>query len=70
MNLDRLDLNLLQVFHHLLEDGRVSRVALKLGVSQPAVSNSLARLRKLLGEEAFTGTSPVDASCGLPDALY
>jgi beta-N-acetylhexosaminidase len=34
----------------------------------PAVQEAV--LRKLLGEEAFTGTSPVDASCGLPDALY
>jgi DNA-binding transcriptional LysR family regulator len=31
-------------------------VALKLGVSQPAVSNALARLRKLLGDELFVRT--------------
>jgi beta-N-acetylhexosaminidase len=29
-----------------------------------------AVVRKLLGEEAFTGVSPVDAFCGLPDATY
>ena len=29
-----------------------------------------AVLRKLLGEEPFTASSPVDATCGLPDALY
>lgn len=29
-----------------------------------------AVLRKLLGEEPFTAGSPVDATCGLPDALY
>lgn len=34
----------------------------------PAVQQAV--LRKLLGEEPFTATSPVDASCGLPDALY
>jgi beta-N-acetylhexosaminidase len=28
-----------------------------------------AVLRKLTGEEAFTAISPVDASCGLPDAM-
>jgi hypothetical protein len=27
-------------------------------------------VRKLLGEEAFTGISPVDAFCGQPDAAY
>lgn len=56
MQLERLDLNLLEVFHHLLVEGRVSRVAHKLGVSQPAVSNSLARLRKLLDDELFVRT--------------
>jgi len=29
-----------------------------------------AVLRKLLGEEPFTGVSPVDAGCGLPDAMF
>jgi beta-N-acetylhexosaminidase len=29
-----------------------------------------AVVRKLLGEEAFTGTQPVDAFCGLPDAHF
>lgn len=56
MNLDRIDLNLLETFHHLLVERQVSRVAHKLGVSQPAVSNALARLRKLLGDELFVRT--------------
>ena len=29
-----------------------------------------AVLARLLGEAPFTGTSPVDAFCGLPDAPY
>ena len=29
-----------------------------------------AVLAKLLGEQPFTGLSPVDATCGQPDALY
>ncbi|MEN9539179.1 MAG: hypothetical protein RLZZ126_1414 [Pseudomonadota bacterium] len=29
-----------------------------------------AVVRKMLGQEPFTGVSPVDAFCGLPDALY
>lgn len=29
-----------------------------------------AVLRKIMGKEPFTGQSPVDASCGLPDAAY
>lgn len=57
MTLERLDLNLLEMFHHLLQERSVSRVASLLGVSQPAVSNSLARLRKLLGDELFVRTA-------------
>ena len=43
MELHDLDLNLLVVFNQLLVERRVSKVADNLGVSQPAVSNSLAR---------------------------
>lgn len=56
MELHELDLNLLVVFHQLLIDRRVSKAADSLGVSQPAVSNSLAKLRKLLGDELFLRT--------------
>ena len=56
MELHDIDLNLLVVFNQLLVDRRVSKVADHLGVSQPAVSNSLAKLRKLLGDELFLRT--------------
>jgi DNA-binding transcriptional LysR family regulator len=57
MELHELDLNLLVVFNQLLIERRVSRVAENLGVSQPAVSNSLAKLRRLFGDELFLRTS-------------
>lgn len=57
MQLQNLDLNLLVVFNQLLTDRRVSRAAESLGVSQPAVSNALARLRKTLGDELFVRTA-------------
>ena len=56
MQLQDLDLNLLVVFNQLLVERRVSKVAENLGLTQPAVSNSLARLRKLLGDELFLRT--------------
>ncbi len=56
MDLARLDLNLLLVFHHLLREKRVSRVATVLGMSQPAVSSALGRLRASLGDELFLRT--------------
>ena len=56
MELHELDLNLLVVFNQLIVEGRVSKAAESLGVSQPAVSNSLAKLRKLFGDELFLRT--------------
>ena len=56
MQLKDLDLNLLVVFHQLIQQRRVARVAEHLGLSQPAVSNALARLRKLLDDPLFTRT--------------
>ena len=56
MELARLDLNLLMVFHHLLQQKRVSKVAQVLGMSQPAVSSALGRLRHALGDELFLRT--------------
>ncbi|MFM7026123.1 MAG: LysR family transcriptional regulator [Limnohabitans sp.] len=56
MDLTRLDLNLLLVFHQLLRDKRVSVVAQTLDMSQPAVSSALGRLRASLGDELFLRT--------------
>jgi DNA-binding transcriptional LysR family regulator len=56
MELHEIDLNLLVVFNQLLVERRVSKVADNLGISQPAVSNSLAKLRRLFGDELFLRT--------------
>ena len=56
MDLKDIDLNLLVVFNQLRIQGRVSRVAETLDVTQPAVSNALARLRVVLGDELFLRT--------------
>src|SRR5690606_15619899 len=49
--------NLLVVFHQLLMERKVSAAAEKLGLTQPAVSNALNRLRKLLGDDLFLRTT-------------
>lgn len=56
MDLTRLDLNLLVVFHHLLVHKRVSAVAQALRMSQPAVSSALGRLRASLEDDLFLRT--------------
>jgi DNA-binding transcriptional LysR family regulator len=49
----KLDLNLLVTFEALLAERNVSRAAVRLGLSQPAVSNQLARLRDVFGDRLF-----------------
>lgn len=41
----RYDLNLLPVFLALVEERSVTRATARLGITQPALSNSLNRLR-------------------------
>jgi len=50
MNLNSLDLNLLVALDALLREGNVSRAALRIGLSQPAASHALQRLRDLIGD--------------------
>jgi DNA-binding transcriptional LysR family regulator len=50
MNLNSLDLNLLVALDALLRDASVSRAAMRIGLSQPATSHALARLRDLIGD--------------------
>lgn len=57
MELRDIDLNLLVIFNEILASGRVNATAQKLGLTQPAVSNALIRLRRLLGDDLFVRTS-------------
>ncbi|WGV22559.1 LysR family transcriptional regulator [Pseudomonas putida] len=51
-----LDLNLLKVFEALYEEGGAGRAAVRLGITQSAVSASLARLRRVYGDHLFERT--------------
>ena len=55
-NPNAFDLNLLRVFEALVHAGSVSAAANRLGLSQPAVSNALNRLRAVLGDPLFVRT--------------
>ena len=50
MNLSLIDLNLLVALDGLLSEAHVGRAARKIGLSQPATSHALKRLRNLLGD--------------------
>lgn len=54
--MDNFDLNLLRIFDALHRHGHVGRAAQELGLSQPAISYSLRRLREELGDALFVKT--------------
>ncbi len=53
INLRSVDLNLLTVFDAVMEKGKLSHAAQTLGMTQPAVSNAVARLRLTFNDELF-----------------
>jgi DNA-binding transcriptional LysR family regulator len=53
MNINNLDLNLLRLFDAIWRARSVSHAAKQLGLSQPAASQGLARLRNALGDALF-----------------
>jgi DNA-binding transcriptional LysR family regulator len=53
MDLQRIDLNLMVAFEALMAERSVSAAAARLGVSQPAMSATLGRLRSLFDDELF-----------------
>lgn len=57
MNVTELDLNLLRVFDAVLRDRSVTAAARRLRLTQPAVSNALARLRARFEDALFVRTS-------------
>ncbi|MFZ5444371.1 MAG: LysR family transcriptional regulator [Myxococcota bacterium] len=52
-----VDLNLLVAFAELLQGPSVTAAATRLGVTQPAMSRTLARLRKTFGDPLFVRTA-------------
>ena len=71
--IDTLDLNLLRVFDAVARERHVTRAAQRLNLSQPAVSNALARLRLALGDELFLrrpgGVEPTERALSLAPAV-
>ncbi len=51
LNFRTLDLNLLRVFNEVMTERSLTRAAVKLSLTQPAVSNALRRLREALDDD-------------------
>jgi DNA-binding transcriptional LysR family regulator len=56
MNWSLFDLNLLVVFDAIIQEKTLTRAGHRLGMSQPAVSHALARLRHMLKDDLFVRT--------------
>ncbi|GAB3279398.1 LysR family transcriptional regulator [Parahaliea aestuarii] len=56
MRLDHIDLNLFVLFDALYRERNVTRVAMQLNLTQPAVSNALGRLRQSFDDPLFLRT--------------
>lgn len=73
MDTRKLDLNLLQVFDALMEEGNLTRGGYRLGLSQPAMSHALDKLRKLTGDPLFvrvpTGMEPTELANTIAPAV-
>jgi DNA-binding transcriptional LysR family regulator len=55
-SLSAVDLNLLVVLDAILTEGNVTRAAERVGMTQPAMSQALARLRRLFDDPLFVRT--------------
>ncbi len=55
--LEHLDLNLLRLFEAVMREGSITRASAAVGLSQPAASNALKRLRTYCGDPLFVRTA-------------
>ena len=66
MNLAQVDLNLLVALDALLRERNVTRAGRQIGLSQPAMSAALARLRDLFGDVGSAGGHKDAARAEIP----
>lgn len=57
MKLSDIDLNLFVVFDAIYTEGNLTRAGEIIGITQPAVSNSLSRIRKIFDDPLFVRTA-------------
>lgn len=69
----RVDLNLLRIFHAILEEGSLTLAGNRLGLSQPAVSYALGRLRAMFNDPLFVRSgnemNPTSAALAMRESV-
>src|SRR3954454_21753561 len=69
VKLGTIDLNLLVVFDAVMRERNVTRAGQRLGLSQPAMSHALTRLRHMLKDELFVRSPHGMVPTPRPDEL-
>lgn len=70
VNLRAVDLNLLPIFEAVYEERNLTTAALRLSMSQPAVSNAVARLRAVFNDDLFVRHGRGVSLTPTADAVY
>jgi LysR family transcriptional regulator, transcriptional activator for leuABCD operon len=70
LNLRAVDLNLLPIFEAAYEERSLSRAAVRLAMTQPAVSHALSRLRSTFRDDLFVRHSRGMTPTPIADAIY
>jgi DNA-binding transcriptional LysR family regulator len=70
LNLRSVDLNLLPVFEAAYEEKNLSKAAVRLAMTQPAVSHALSRLRHAFKDELFVRHPRGMTPTAVADAIY
>jgi len=74
MSLRRIDLNLMTVFDAIYTEKNLTQAAGHIGMSQPAMSNALNRLRHLVNDELFVregrGVKPTARASEIAPAIH
>lgn len=79
MNISSIDVNLLVAFDAILKERNITLAANRVGISQPAMSNALTRMRNIFNDRLFVRTargmeptpyaeqlaSPISGACAL-----
>ena len=67
MKISSFDLNLFVIMNAIYTEGSLTKAAEVVGITQPAVSNALARLRERFNDDLFvrtgTGMVPTHKTC-------
>ena len=74
MKISNFDLNLFVILNAIYTEGSLTKAAHVVGITQPAVSNALSRLREKFNDELFirtgSGMVPTQSTLNIFDYIF